>query len=105
MENKNWSNTSVEEILQEVNTDTGLTSQQAQQKLQTDGLNQLAQAEKESLLIKFINQFKDVMILILIAAAIISGVLGEMVDAFIILAIVVVNALLGLYQEGKAENA
>lgn len=105
MEKQNWTSTSVEEIEKTVDIQKGLTSAQAQSNLEKYGPNKLQEAEKRSWLLKFIDQFKDVMIIILIVAAIVSGVLGEVIDAIIILAIVIMNALLGLYQEGKAENA
>lgn len=105
MENMKWTSTSVDEILKEVDLKNGLSTQVAQQKLKTEGYNKLKEAAKKSWLMKFIDQFKDVMIIILLIAAVISASLGEVIDALIILAIVIVNALLGLYQEGKAENA
>ena len=105
MELNKLSNTPLEEIFKEVNLEQGLSSSEAKEKLEKDGPNELKTSEKKSLLMKFVDQFKDVMIIILIVAAIISGALGEVVDAIIILTIVFVNALLGIYQEGKAESA
>ena len=83
----------------------GLSSDTARKLLETYGPNELAEEKKESFFIKLLNQFKDFMIIILIIAAIISGSLGEILDASVILAIVIINALLGVYQEGKAERA
>jgi Ca2+-transporting ATPase len=86
---------------------TGLTTTQASDVLHRDGLNELKEGEKDSLLIKFINQFKDPLTLILIAAAIISIVVDphEWVDSLIIVIVVVFNAILGLYQENNAEQS
>ncbi len=89
----------------ETNPETGLTDQEAKRRLELYGLNRLAEGKKESLIIKFLNQFKDFMTLILISAAVISGFLGDWVEAIVIIAIVIVNAILGVYQEGQAEKA
>ncbi len=88
----------------------GLSSQEASARLAANGKNKLAEAKKDSLLKRFVNQLMDPMILILLAAAAISGVLavveGEsFADVIIILAVVIVNAVLGVYQENKAEKA
>lgn len=101
-----WYQKSEEEILQELSSSAqGLTAAEAAKKLEDIGPNELKEEEKKSFAAKLIDQFKDVLILILIGAAVISMFVGEVADALIILAIVVVNALLGLYQEGKAEKA
>lgn len=105
-EQTKWFNEPLETIVRSHNTEQGLTTQQAQELLNEYGYNKLTEQKKQPFLIKLINQFKDVMTIILIIAAFISGVLlQEWVDAIIILAIVILNAFLGLYQEGKAENA
>ena len=88
----------------------GLSTQEAEARLAANGKNKLAEAKKDSLLKRFVNQLMDPMILILLAAAAISGVLavveGEsFADVIIILAVVIVNAVLGVYQENKAEKA
>lgn len=88
----------------------GLTGAEAQWRLTRDGKNKLAEAKKDSLLKRFLSQMADPMILVLIAAAAVSGVTsfyaGEsFADVIIILAVVVINALLGMYQESKAEKA
>lgn len=86
----------------------GLTSQQAKERLETYGRNELDEAEKRTILQKFLDQFKDLMIIILLAAAALSvlteGVHG-LTDAIIILLVVVLNAAFGVYQEGQAEAA
>ncbi len=88
----------------------GLTSTESAARLQANGKNKLAEAKKDSLLKRFVKQLMDPMILILLAAAAISGVLavveGEsFADVIIILAVVIINAVLGVYQENKAEKA
>ena len=88
----------------------GLASQEADERLKANGKNKLAEAKKDSLLKRFVKQLMDPMIIILLAAAAISGVLavveGEsFTDVIIILAVVIINAVLGVYQESKAEKA
>ncbi len=88
----------------------GLSEAEAAARLETNGKNKLAEGKKDSLLKRFVDQLMDPMILILLAAAAISGVLavveGEsFADVIIILAVVIINAVLGVYQESKAEKA
>ena len=88
----------------------GLSSQEAQARLEANGKNKLAAAPGKSLLRRFLEQLTDPMIIILLVAAAISGVLavaeGEsFADVIIILAVVIINAVLGVYQESKAEKA
>ena len=91
-------------------TADGLSNQEATKRLEENGKNKLAEGKKDSLLKRFVKQLMDPMILILLAAAAISGVLavveGEsFADVIIILAVVIINAVLGVYQENKAEKA
>ncbi|WP_042219438.1 calcium-translocating P-type ATPase, SERCA-type [Paenibacillus borealis] len=83
----------------------GLTAEEAARKLERYGKNMLQETKSKSLLAKFIEQFKNVMIFILLAAAVLSGILGEWTDTVIILLVVVLNAVLGVIQENKAEQA
>ena len=88
----------------------GLTQGEAEKRLAQNGKNKLAEAKKDSLLKRFFGQMADPMILVLIAAAAVSGVTsfyaGEsFADVIIIMAVVIINALLGMYQESKAEKA
>lgn len=103
----NWYNLNTEDALAKLDSslDKGLTSQEAKKRLEEYGRNELEQGAKRSLFAKFMDQFKDPMILILIGASILSAFIGEIEDTFIILAIVVVNSVLSVYQEGKAEAA
>ena len=98
-------------VLEETkSTAEGLSHAEAAQRLEANGKNKLAEAKKASLLARFVQQLMDPMILILLAAAAISGILavveGEsFTDVIIILAVVIINAVLGVYQESKAEKA
>ena len=102
---------SVKEVFTAIESNAkGLTGAEAQRRLTRDGKNKLAEAKKDSLLKRFLSQMADPMILVLIAAAAVSGVTsfyaGEsFADVIIILVVVVINALLGMYQESKAEKA
>lgn len=102
----NWHLLPLSEISQKLKTSpSGIDSTTATQRLSEYGENKIAEKKKKTLLQKLLNQFTDFMILILIAAAIISGVLGDMTDAIIILAIVIINAAVGFIQEYRAEKA
>ena len=98
-----------EEVLKSLDTSVdGLSTAQAKECLDAYGFNELDEGEKRSLLSKFIDQFKDLMIIILLVAAALSVITEGMhglTDACIILAVVVLNAAFGVYQEGQAEAA
>ena len=98
-----------EEVLKNLDSSIeGLSTAQAQERLATYGRNELDDGEKRSLLAKFLDQFKDLMIIILLAAAALSVItegMDGLTNAMIILAVVVMNAAFGVYQEGKAEAA
>ena len=102
---------SVEEIFREQEvTEQGLSEKQASKRLEKYGKNKLVEGKKESLILRFLKQLADPMIVILIAAAAVSGVTafyaGEsLADVIIILAVVLINAVLGVVQESKAERA
>ncbi len=95
-----------EEVLRHVGGSVdGLNPGEAQKRLLANGKNRLQAGKKKSLASKLWEQIRDPMILVLIAAAIISGAFGEIADMVIILIVVVLNAVLGVVQEGKAERA
>ncbi|MGX7047892.1 ATPase [Lactococcus piscium] len=100
---------SPDEVLSDLTTTKkGLTSSEAAARLAKYGKNELDAGEKKTLLMKFLEQFKDLMIIILIAAAVLSVVTSggkDISDAIIIMAVVIINAIFGVYQEGKAEAA
>ena len=108
----NWFNKTIEEVSKELDTniEIGLTQEQINEKLAKYGLNELKAKKKKSLFIKFLEQFKDFMIIILIIAAIVSGAIsiaqGEAItDSIIILIVVIANAIIGVAQEAKAEKS
>lgn len=102
------------EVLEKLSTDSknGLCESDAKERLAKHGENRLREKKKKSTLMRFFDQFKDTMILILIAAAIVSFVVvcveqnwRELFEPALILLIVIINAIMGVYQEGKAEKA
>ncbi len=103
---------STESVLREVESSaSGLTAEEAAKRLEKTGANKLDEPPKPTLLARFIEQFKNPMIIVLIAAAVISAITGIIsegkldADVFIILFVVLANAILGVYQENKAESA
>ena len=112
MEQNNWFNKSVEKAEKELETDLskGLSNEEVQKRREKYGLNELKAKKKKSLFQKFLDQFKDFSIIILIIAAIVSGVVGVaegegVTDTIIILIVVIVNAIIGVSQEAKAEKS
>ncbi|MDD2534729.1 MAG: cation-translocating P-type ATPase [Eubacteriales bacterium] len=97
----------LEDLVRDLGVDitVGLTAEQAAERLAQYGPNALSEKKRQSLLQKILAQLKDVMVLILIAASLVSAFLGEYIDAVVIIAIVIINAILGVVQEGKAEKA
>lgn len=101
-----WHNRSAEEVLAHLGSSaTGLLAAEAAQRLAVNGPNELKEGKRISPLLIFLGQFKSLIIWILIAAGIISGLLGEVVDTIAILAIVALNAVIGFYQEFNAEQS
>ncbi len=103
---KEYYNLSKQELLDKCNTsEKGLSKQEAEKRLNENGKNVLPEAKKDSLIKKFFMQFKDVLILILLISSIVSFLIGEYVDASIIIVVVLINAIIGVVQESKAEQA
>ena len=107
-----WYNKSKDEIKKELGVDLekGLSSEQVKQNREKYGANELQQKKKKSLFVKFLEQFKDFMIIVLIVAAVVSGVVGVaegegITDTIIILIVVILNAIIGVVQENKAEKS
>ncbi len=102
----------VEQVLRQLGTDRidGLGGDEVKTRQERDGFNEFAKKKHSSLWRKFISQFRSFMIIVLLVAAVISGITGYMngegiTDAIIILSILIVNAIIGVFQEAKAENA
>ena len=108
-----WHNLEVYEVEKNLRTNIqkGLTQKQVEERKQKYGANQLEQPKKENIVIKFLKQFNDFMIIILLIASVISAVVARMegsndyFDSIIIISIVVFNAIMGLVQEAKAEKS
>ena len=112
MAEKVWFNKEIKEVEKELetNVENGLSTEQVLQKREKYGLNQLKTAKKKSLIQRFLEQFKDFSVIILIIAAIVSGAVGiaegeGITDTIIILIVVIVNAIIGVTQESKAEKS
>ena len=104
---QNFYSQSVEQTAQALGTDQnrGLGGDQAREQQQKHGFNELEQKPGKTTFQLFVDQLKDFMIIVLLAAAVISGALGEVVDACVILLIVVLNAIIGVAQQKKAEQS
>ena len=107
MGEKAWHQMDASELAQALGTDPakGLAPKEAERRLAAYGANELEEKRGESPLKLLLHQFKDFMVLVLVGAAVISGFLGEMLDALTILAIIVMNGLLGFFQEYRAERS
>ena len=109
---ENWYQKNINDVKKELATDIekGLSSKQVEEKQQNVGFNELKAKKKKSLIVKFLEQFKDFMIIVLIIAAIVSGIVGILegegiTDTIIILIVVIINAIIGVAQENKAEKS
>jgi magnesium-transporting ATPase (P-type) len=102
-----WHGLDAADVLSRLDADgsSGLSSDVARSRLEEHGPNRLPEEETESALIRFIKQFHNVLIYILIAAAFFTAFLGEWIDTGVIVAVILVNAIIGFVQEGKAERA
>ena len=96
-----------EEIREKIQTDfnKGLTEEEVSRRRKQFGFNELQEGEKQSALLLFFSQFKDFMVIVLLVATLISGLLGEYIDAIAIMAIVLLNGILGFFQERRAEKS
>lgn len=109
---KKWFNLTTEETAKQLSTDIqkGLSSDEVVKRRQQYGSNELQAKKKKSLIVKFLEQFKDFMIIVLIIAAIVSGIVGVkegegFTDSIIIMIVIIVNAIIGVAQENKAEKS
>ncbi len=101
-----WYQKELEKVLAELKTSLqGLSEEEARNRLQKFGPNELVEKKKKTPFQMFLEQFKDFMILVLIVAAVFSGFFGELADTIAIVVIVILNALVGFVQEYRAERA
>ncbi|MCX7795002.1 MAG: calcium-translocating P-type ATPase, PMCA-type [bacterium] len=95
----------MEELLKDLDLSLGLSSEEASKRLKTYGYNELPEPPRPTLLAQFLDQFKSMLVLILIVAAIISAFFGELIDTLVIIGITILNATLGVVQQRRAESA
>jgi len=101
-----WHTQSADEVFKHLGTTpTGLTESEAQERQATFGPNRLAETARKSAIYRFLLQFHHLLIYVLIGSAVITAFLGHWIDTGVILAVVLANALIGFFQEGKAEQA
>lgn len=106
MTKKDWHRNSWEDVVNQLGASLqGLSNEEAKKRFEQFGPNEIKEKKKKTPFTLFLEQFKDFMILILIAAAIISGIIGEASDTIVILVIVILNAVIGFIQEYRAEKA
>ncbi|UCZ55115.1 cation-transporting P-type ATPase [Bacillus shivajii] len=104
---KNWYALKIEGVLEELKVEPtkGLSKEEAHKRLEENGRNELPEGEKEPAFIKFLKQFNEVLIYVLIVAAIITGLLGHYIDTIVIVLVVLIIAIVGFIQENRAEKA
>ncbi|MGD2178666.1 MAG: cation-transporting P-type ATPase, partial [Anaerolineae bacterium] len=102
-----WHSRPIDDVAKALETDldAGLTSDEAKARLERHGLNELAETPRPGFWQLLLRQFRDFVVIMLIVASVVSFALGETVEAGAILAIVILNAVLGVIQENKAEEA
>ncbi|MFF2484138.1 calcium-translocating P-type ATPase, SERCA-type [Paenibacillus sp. NPDC058071] len=107
MEQRKWHQLGKSELAEALGSspEQGLSAAAAEERLAESGRNELAEGKRVSPVVLFLNQFKDFMVLILMGATLISGLLGEYMDAITIVAIIFINAVLGFIQEFRAEKS
>jgi len=101
-----WHQKNIDIVIEELRSSSqGISSEEASRRLEKYGPNELKEFKKKTLFVMFLDQFKDFMIIVLIAAAVISGFIGELSDTIAIIVIVLLNAIIGFVQEYRAEKA
>lgn len=107
MEQTKWHQMATDDLLSEleVHSDQGITDEQAATRRETMGWNELSEGARVSPIALLLNQFKDFMVLVLAGATLVSGLLGEYLDAITIISIIILNGILGFVQEFRAERS
>src|SRR6516165_12775612 len=102
-----WHAVAADEVLRLLNTDLkkGLDTNEVSQRLSKYGSNRLPEGKKQGPFMRFLSQFNNILVYVLLAAGFVKLMVGLWLDAAIILGVVIINALLGFIQEGKAEKA
>jgi len=96
----------VDEVVRELNADrAGLTGQDAAARLAVAGRNELPEPARKPAILRFLAHFNDTLIYILLGAAVIKAVMGDWLDFWVIMAVAIINAVVGYIQEGRAEKA
>ncbi|MDQ2086151.1 cation-transporting P-type ATPase [Herbivorax sp. ANBcel31] len=104
--NNNWHSMDVKDVMAKLNTSkNGLSKEEAQIRLEQYGYNKLPEPKKTNLFMRFIIHFHNALIYVLLAAAVITALMDHWIDTWVILAVVIINAIIGFVQEGKAEKA
>ena len=105
--NHNWHTLTYKEVLEKLESDAenGLHASEVEKRIEQYGLNQMPKGKKKHPLIKFLLQFHNTLIYILIVAAVITALMDHWIDTWVIAAVVIINAIIGFVQEGKAEKA
>lgn len=106
MNHHKWHSISSTEVLKALEASyDGLSATEADERLQRYGLNKLQEKKKQSVIVRFLLQFKNILIYVLLAAAVVTAMLDHMIDTVVILAVVLINAVIGFIQENRAQNA
>lgn len=101
-----WHHTAIDQVLESLDTvPAGLSDQEAESRLHTFGANRLPDPPERSAIIRFLSQFRNILIYVLLGCALITLILAHWADTTVILAVVFANAIIGFVQEGKAEKA
>jgi len=104
---RSWYALNSEEVINKLKSDanTGISAKTAKERLSEHGRNELPEKKKQNIFIRFFKHFNDILIYILLVAAIVTATLGEYVDTLVILLVAIINAAIGFFQENKAEKA
>lgn len=103
---RNWHNKTAEETLSALKTTpSGLNASYVKQRQADIGLNKLPEPKRKNVFMRFLSHFHNILIYVLLGASVITALLTHFVDTFVIIAVVIINALIGFFQEGKAAKA